>query len=265
MKKLKLLLITAITLMVASCGSVKKITMFQDMDTETVYAAQEVPQAKIQRGDKLTIYVTCKNAALAAPFNLVVGTQLDFESDGSISNVSENTKGYVVDQHGDINFPVLGMLHIEGLTIEELKNDIQNRIIEKNFIKDPIVLAEFINFKVTTLGAIGNGVHTFTDGNVNILELVAKTGGLQNNAHFDDVWVIRTVEGNRKIYSINLQSKSCFDSPAYYLQQGDIVYVKPRRNSEQGRALQAFNTVTNVLSSASMIFFWINTALGLTK
>lgn len=246
----------------ASCSSTKKITMLQDMNTKTVYTAQEVPQAKIRKGDKLTIYVTCKNAALASPFNLVVGTQNVNETDGTISNVAENTKGYVVDQNGDINFPVLGSLHIEGLTLEELKNDIQNRIIAKNYIKDPIVLADFINFQITTIGSIGNSVHTITNGSVNIFEAVAMSGGLQDNALYDDVWVIRTEGSKRNIYSLNLQSKTCFDSPAYYLQQGDIIYVKPRKGSETGKAWSIVNASVGTLSSLSMAFYWLSQLFG---
>lgn len=262
MKKLELLLLTALVMMAASCSTTKKITMLQDMNTKTVYSAQEVPQAKIRKGDKLTIYVTCKNAALASPFNLVVGTQNVNEADGSISNVAENTKGYVVDQNGDINFPVLGSLHIEGLTIEELKNDIQNRIIAKNYIKDPIVLAEFINFQITTIGSIGNAVHTITNGSVNIFEAVAMSGGLGNNALFDDVWVIRTEGSKRNIYSLNLQSKTCFDSPAYYLQQGDIIYVKPRKGPDTGKAWSIVNASVGTLSSLSMAFYWLSQLFG---
>lgn len=262
MKKLELLLLTALVMMAASCSSTKKITMLQDMNTKTVYTAQEVPQAKIRKGDKLTIYVTCKNAALASPFNLVVGTQNVNETDGTISNVAENTKGYVVDQNGDINFPVLGSLHIEGLTLEELKNDIQNRIIAKNYIKDPIVLADFINFQITTIGSIGNSVHTITNGSVNIFEAVAMSGGLQDNALYDDVWVIRTEGSKRNIYSLNLQSKTCFDSPAYYLQQGDIIYVKPRKGSETGKAWSIVNASVGTLSSLSMAFYWLSQLFG---
>lgn len=262
MKKLELLLLLALGMIAASCGSTKKITMLQDMDTKTVYTAQEAPQAKIRKGDKLTIYVTCKNAALASPFNLVVGTQNVNETDGTISNVAENTKGYVVDQNGDINFPVLGMLHIEGLTLEELKNDIQNRIIAKNYIKDPIVLAEFINFQITTIGKIGNSVHTITNGSVNIFEAVAMSGGLQDNSLLDDVWVIRTEGNKRNIYSLNLQSKACFDSPAYYLQQGDIVYVKPRKGTSEGKGWQIATTAVGTLSSLSMAFYWLSQLFG---
>lgn len=265
MKKLELLLLTALVMMAASCGTTKNITMMQDMDTKTIYTAREIPQAKIRKGDKLSIYVTCKNAALAAPFNLAIGTQIDVESEGQSSRISENTKSYVVDQNGDINFPVLGMLHVEGLTIEELKNDIQNRIIAKNYIKDPIVLAEFINFQITTIGEI-NAVHTITNGSINILEVVAMSGGIPEKAKYDDLWVIRTEGNTRRIYSINLKSKTLFDSPAYYLQQGDIVYVKPRRSSSQNpAAVQALMTTTTTLSSLSMIFYWVSSAFGWTK
>lgn len=262
MKKLELLLLAALALMAASCGSTKNITMMQDMDTKTIYSAQEAPQAKIRKGDKLSIYVTCKNAALASPFNLTIGTQNVDEMTGYISNVPETKKGYVVDQNGDINFPVLGMLHIEGLTLEELKNDIQNRIIAKNYIKDPIVLAEFINFQITTLGRIGNGNHIITNGSINILEAIAMAGGVQNDVILDDLWVIRTEGNTRRIYSVNLKSKTLFESPAYYLQQGDIIYAKPRRPVKDGVGWQIGSAAVQTMSSISMAMYWLSQVFG---
>jgi len=265
MKKLELLLLAAVALLAASCGTTKNITMLQDMDTKTIYTAQEVPQAKIRKGDKLSIYVTCKNAALASPFNLTIGTQNVDEMTGYISNVPETKKGYVVDQNGDINFPVLGMLHIEGLTLEELKNDIQNRIMAKNYIKDPIVLAEFINFQITTLGRLGNGNHIITNGSINILEAVALAGGIQQDSFLDDVWVIRTEGTTRRVYSLNLKSKSCFDSPAFYLQQGDIIYAKPRKPVKDGVAWQVSSAALSTMSSVSMALYWFSRVFGFGK
>ena len=257
MKKLRFVLLAVVALAAASCGSLKNITMLQDMEVGKVYSAQEVPEAHIRKGDKLVIEVTCKNAALASPFNLVLGTQNVDETNGTISNVPRNTQGYTVDRNGDINFPVLGILHIEGLTLEELKNDIQNRIIEKNYIKDPIVFVEFLNFEVTTLGRLGNGVQTITNGSVNILELLAMCGGMQNDSKLDDLWVIRT-EGNKRVtYSINLKSESLFDSPAFYLQQGDIVYAKPRIPQKDGVGWQISGAAFSAMSSISMTLYWL--------
>lgn len=265
MKKLELLLLATVAIMAASCGTTKNITMMQDMDTKTIYTAQEAPQARIRKGDKLSIYVTCKNAALASPFNITIGTQNVDEMSGAISNVSENQKGYVVDQNGDINFPVLGMLHIEGLTLEELKNDIQNRIIAKNYIKDPIVLADFINFQITTLGRLGNGNHIITNGSINILEAIAMAGGVSQDAHLDDLWVIRTEGTTRRVYSVNLKSKSLFESPAYYLQQGDIIYAKPRKPEKDGIAWQISSAALQTLSSVSMAMYWLSQVFGFAK
>lgn len=264
MKKIGYILIAIMALVSASCGSVKKITMLTDMEPGKAYDAQEVPAATIRKGDKLSIYVTCKNAALASPFNLLIGSAAVDESTGNVATVPDDAKGYVVDNNGMINFPVLDMLKVEGMTLDVLKQDIQNRIINSGYIKDPLVIAEFINFQITTVGELGNAVHTITNGSVNIFEAVAMSGGLTDNAKLSDVWVIRTDGNTRNIYALDLQSKSCFDSPAFYLQQGDIVYAKPEKRVREGKGWQIGSLAISSLSSVSMAFYWLSQIFGFT-
>lgn len=258
-----LLIVTLFTL--SSC-SYKRLTYLQDMDLLATYDVAERPDAKIGKDDKLSIIVTCKNPALAAPFSIVSGnTSVDPVSGEIKASNTEEAKGYTVDKRGIITFPVLGEVQVEGLTLKELEKTIADKIIENNYIKDPVVIADFMNFKITMLGEVSNkGNYVIKDGSINILEAIALAGDLTTAAIRNDIWVIRTEDGKRSVYSVNLLSASLYDSPAFYLQQNDVVYVKPRKskldaNSQLG--LQISSMALSVLSTAASISYWISILL----
>jgi len=260
-------------LMVANSCSYKRLTYLQDMDTLTTYDLTESEDVRIRKGDKIKITVTCSQPELAVPFNVVSGTPT-ISGDGAIAKASvsvnsEAEEGYLVNKSGNITFPVLGDIHVEGMTLEELKADITNQIVEKKYIKDPIVLADFINFQITILGEVGSkGNYVVKNSKMTILEAIAQSGDLTNAAIRDDVWVIRTEDGHRKVYSVNLLSKSCFDSPAFYLQQGDVVYVKPRKaklDANGQLALSITSTVLAGLSTIASVLYWVSVAGVFTK
>lgn len=252
----------ACILLADSC-SYKRLTYLQDMDPLETYEVVERPDAKIGIDDKLSIVVTCKNPALAAPFTIVSGRASVDPVTGEISaGNTDEAKGYTVDKRGMIKFPVLGDVYVEGMTLKELEAAISQQIIEKNYIKDPVVLADFMNFQITMLGEVGGkGNYVIPNGSINILEAIALAGDLTTAAVRNDVWVIRTEEGKRKVYTVNLLSKSLYESPAFYLQQNDIVYVKPRRskldtNSQLG--MQIGSMVLSVLSTVASVSYWIS-------
>ena len=118
----------------SSCGSSKKITYLQDMELLKNYPVKEEADIRIQTKDKLDIVVTCKNPELALPFNIMGGT-VRADANGNMTSVpaaSSEKKGYVVDKNGYIDFPVLGQLHVAGMTLDELKTMIEDRIKAKN-------------------------------------------------------------------------------------------------------------------------------------
>ena len=109
-----------------------------------------------------------------------------------------------------------------------MKDLIKNRIIQGNYIKDPQVSLEFLNFKYTVLGAVGRtGTFTVKDDRITLLEAIANAGDLSSKAKINSVAVIREIDGEREIFVHDLRSKELFTSPCYYLQQNDIVYVEP--------------------------------------
>lgn len=219
-----------INVAISSCGAYQRVAYLQDLDTAVTYNAKATPDQKILRGDRISITVSSSQAALSAPFN--PGARLLDENDIPVAGVSSasGNDGYLVDANGNINFPVLGQLHVEGLSLNELSKFIEDMIISQNYIKEPIVKAEFVNFNVIVLGETGAGIYSIPTGNMNIFELLAKAGDLNDMADRENIRVIRTTGDKRNVYVLNVKSKDIYDSPAYYLQQNDIVYVPPLDN-----------------------------------
>ncbi|MCQ2142575.1 MAG: polysaccharide biosynthesis/export family protein [Bacteroidales bacterium] len=259
----KILLFTTILGVIAFLGSCspKRLTYLQDMDPLQTYEVAERPDAHITVGDKISITVTCSNPALAAPFTIVSGLSVVDPITGQVTMSSpDQAKSYTVDKKGDINFPVLGYIHVDGFTIKELEDYITNAIIESGYIKDPVVLAEFTNFQITMLGEIGTGNYIINSGSINILEAIALGGDLQDTAMRDKVWVIRTENGTRRVIVVNLLSKDLYNSEAFYLQQGDVIYAKPRKTKFDPTTRFVFSTITSgvsLISSLATIFFLI--------
>ena len=242
-------------LLLTSCASRKKFVYLQDMQTEVKYPVDIKYEAVIHCDDRLSITVSCKNPELAIPFNIYGGT-FRVGSDGNVTTDATtrvNEKGYRVDVDGNIDFPILGKLHVEGLKVSEVRDMIKNRITEGNYMKDPLVSIEFLNFKYTVLGAVGhNGTFSVEGDRVTLLEAIAKAGDLTSKARVDRVAVIREVDGERQMYMHDLRSMDIFESPCFYLQQNDIVYVEPKYRKKDGED-RGWQVVTVLLSLASVI------------
>ena len=251
MKKQMIFMGLLAALVLSSCSSRKHVVYLQDMIPGEEYPLELKHEAKVQRDDRLAIVVTCKQPALAIPFNMQGGS-VSVNANGEVSQSSgvPATKGYRVDINGNIDFPILGELCVEGMTVSQVKQLIQDRIKEGGYIKDPIVSIEFLNFKYTVLGAAGAGSFSVEGDRITLLEAIAKSG--------DRVLVIREENGVRKVYPHDLRSKDIFESPAYYLQQNDIVYVEPKykKKDKEDRAIQ-YGSLLLSLSAAVTSLFWV--------
>lgn len=247
----------------SSCGSSKKITYLQDMELLKNYPVKEEVDIRIQTKDKLDIVVTCKNPELALPFNIMGGT-VRADANGNMTSVpaaSSEKKGYVVDKNGYIDFPVLGQLHVAGMTLDELKTMIEDRIKAKNYLKEPIVMADFMNFQITMLGEVSSkGNYTIENNEINLIQAIAMAGDLTNNAKRNEILVIRTENGERKIYPVNMLSKDLYESPAFQLQQNDVVYVKPNKAKSDGvfeKRTSLINIILSTIIAFSSLYYWV--------
>lgn len=238
--------------LLSSCGSSKNTIYFQDMDKDTpvVEPVLEGYNVKIHKDDLLAIMVNSVNPELALPFNMpMVSYQV-----GSQNPPQQRVLGYLVDKEGTIDFPILGVIHVEGLTREELVNTIKDRLIKEDYIRDPIVTVQFLNFKVSVVGEVARpGTFTISGDRVTLLEALSLAGDLTIYGRRDRVMVIRESGGERAIRYLDLRNRELFDTPYYYLQQNDIIYVEPNKRRAQQSDINQNNSMGVWLSAASLL------------
>lgn len=214
-------------------GACSKTVYLQDMIPEKPYEVLH-HELRVRQGDRLSIIVNSKNPEMAAPFNIYSGVSYQVSGEGDIltgqsGNFSSNLNGYYVDKDGMIDFPVLGRLKVEGLTSEELANEVKMRLIASKYIDDPIVTVDFSDTRITVMGeVVKNGTIPLNSKGLNLLEALTLSGGLTSNADPEKITVIRTEQEGRTMYETDIRSTEIFTSPCFALQQNDIIYVQPR-------------------------------------
>jgi len=255
MKKYLPVFLIGFMLILNSCS--RKVVYVKDMSAGATYDAMEAPSLRIQKSDRLSIVVSSKMPELAMPFNQDFGNY-QVNDQGQVSTTSSAglvTKGYLVDNKGEIDFPILGQLRIEGMTLDQLKNMIKRRLIDGKLINDPIINVELLNFKINMMGEIQNvGVLNVPDAKITILDAISRSGGLTINAAVDKITVIREEDGVRKVVVNDIRSKDIFNSPTYYLQQNDIVYIEPRDAVLTPKAQESWRYVTTGIGLLGTIF-----------
>ncbi len=179
-------------------------------------------EAVIKKDDRLTIIVSGPDKSVTAPYNLTLG-----EMTGTSGyNPEQSTLSYLVDPEGNINFPILGKIHVEGMTRNDLESYL-TREIGKD-VKDPIVYVAFRNYKITVLGEVRNpGTYTMNSEKNTILQVLGQAGDLTLNALRNDILLIREVDGVLTHTKIDLRDSDILQSPYFFLQQNDIIIVQP--------------------------------------
>ena len=168
---------------------------------------------------------------------------------------------YVVDNAGCIDFPVLGILNVAGMTRWDLSEMIKNRLVQDGLLSDAVVTVEFMNFKVSVLGEVNSpGAYTIEGDKVTVLQAISLARDLTIFGMRENVSVIRERDGERTIYQINLCDVSLFKSPAYYLQQNDIIYVEPNKErSRQSTTDDKTLRMTSILVSGGSLIVSVAT------
>ena len=232
MKLYRLLAITAIVALAAGCSTTtyQQIDYLQDITRNETLDMKENAGIVIQPQDQLSIVVSSRNPELSAALNkpmatYAAGSEITTTTSGSIQRIL----GYVVDNSGNLEFPMLGTIHVAGLTRWELQNLIKEKVISEGILLDPIVTVEFMNFRISVMGEVNNpGTFSVTGDKITLLGALSLARDLTIYGRRDNVTVIREQNGQRSVYKVDLRkSSSLFDSPAYYLQQNDVVYVYP--------------------------------------
>ena len=244
-----------LTVLLASCVTPKDIIYFQDAGNYSLYNNVESYEVRIHHDDLLAIMVNSQSSEAALPFNLPIANYYV----GGDSYGQQRLLGYLVDSNGDIDFPVLGKLHVEGLMRNELRELIKTKLIEEGQLKDPIVTVNFLNFKISVQGEVNRPGTFFIQGErITLLEALSMAGDLTIYGRRDRVAVIRETSGKRSILYHNLSSTEIFQSPCYYLQQNDNVYVEPNKRRVQQSNINQNNSAAVWLSIVSVLLTTIS-------
>lgn len=218
----------AIILCLSSCTP-KDISYFQDRQPGTSEQAyiNSLP-FKVRPGDRINIQVKSRNKELTEQFN----------KDGALSsNASSNNSlsGYVVDDNGEIDFPVLGKIKIAGKDRQEITEYITKELRDNNYVNDALVTVNYSGLYVSVLGQKGGRRISIQKDKYTIWELLAECGDLDINSKRKNVLVIREEDGIRSQYQLDLTNmKNVYESPAYYIHQNDIVYIEPNDKIKRG-------------------------------
>lgn len=251
----------------SSCAVPKNIAYFQNRLVDQPEQIDKHGGIVIQPKDMLSIVVSSKNPELVVIFNLPV---ISYQAGSEVVTSSYNQRlmGYVVDNEGFIDFPVLGKLKVSGLTRWELSETIKKKLIEEGYLTDCVVTVEFMNFKVSVIGEVNApGTYIIEGDKVTVLQAISLAKDLTIFGQRENVTVIRESDGERTMYQINLCDVSMFNSPAYYLQQNDIVYVEPseikaRQSTTDDKGLRMTSILVSggslLVSIATMIISLIN-------
>jgi polysaccharide export outer membrane protein len=270
MRKRNLLFAFVAAALLASCGTSnmavrdisifktpKDIVYFQDVYE---YAGHDIApyEVYIHPDDLLAIMVNSQVTEAALPFNLPITS---YYVGGDVYSGQQRLLGYLVDKEGNIDFPVIGKIHVEGLTRNQLREHIKETLIKEGYLNDPIVTVNFLNFKVSVQGEVNRpGTFYISSERITLLEALSMAGDLTIYGRRDRVVVIREVEGRRYLTRHDLTTADLFASPFYYLQQNDMVYVEPNKRRIQQSNINQNNNVGVWLSAVS-VFFTILTLL----
>lgn len=241
-----------ILLVLTGCASPKDVLYLQDVDQYKQQEIKEAYEVRIHKDDLLSIMVNSKDPELALPFNMPVVTYQLGTNMGAPGQ--QRILGYLVDSGGNIDFPILGKIQVDGLTRLQVTELIKNRLIEEDLIKDPIVTVQLLNYKISVMGEVARpGSFNITSDRITLLEALSMAGDLTIYGKRDRVAVIRERDGKRTVLYHDLRSADLFLSPCYYLQQNDIVYVEPNKAKIGQSEINQNNSVGVWLSAVSVL------------
>lgn len=248
------------TMILASCSAPKNVTYFQDLDNGTTGYVKSLNYITVKPEDKLSIIITSKNPELTELFNLtVVNHRAGALTSGNAIGSNSYISYYTVDSKGDIDFPILGNLHVEGMNREGVSKYIKDELISKQLLKDAVVTVEYANTGFTILGEVNKpGRIEINRDRLTLPEALGMAGDLTIQGERENVLVIREIDGKPTAFRVDLtNAQSMMESPVYYIQQNDQIYVTPNSKRKRDSTVNG----NNVLSAS----FWVSVASLLTS
>lgn len=255
MNKIIYLVFSIVCLVAVSCSAPKELGYYSDAERDSAQRILTTYTNSIHPGDQLYIYVNSETIESVIPFNQETHTEaVEMSRVNSVSGSNtvqpmmdayyqgkiKQVVGYLVDEKGFIQFPILGKIQVAGITYDSLQNVIQRRLKVEEYVKDPVVTVSPMNFRVSVVGEVRmpREIHV-TGERLTIFEALAMCGDITDSGMRSNVVVMREKNGVATPMEVDLTKKTIFDSEVYYLQQNDIVYVEPnlakKRSVEMNR------------------------------
>jgi polysaccharide biosynthesis/export protein len=251
------LLLVGICICFSSCVSSKRIPYFQDIEKLQLNSNVYEPALKIKPNDLITIAVSAYNMEAAQPFNLPVVGMAATGPDAALRvSGTPQQQAYLVDSEGNIDFPQLGIIKVAGLQRQELAAKLKQEI--SLFVKDPIINIRIVNFQVSILGEVNRpGTYTVQDEYLSLPKALGLAGDMSIYGLRENVLVMREENGQKTHAYLDLTDAAVVNSPFYYLQQNDVVYVEPNNAQKQGagynRNASVYISIASVLISLAIL------------
>ena len=237
----------------SSCVNSKKITYFQNVPDSTFISENKEIEKPLQSNDILSITVSSPNAEASAEFNKQSNS---ISRSTTVTGSNTEPGGYLINPDGKIDFPMLGLINAAGLTKDQLKANIVNLITSKKLLLNPIVDIRFLNFEVTVIGEVARPtVITVPSEKISLVKAIGLAGDLTIYGKRNNVLLIRQENGKKITRRIDLTSSDFFNSPYYYLQANDVIYVEPNRTraAAAGRSQQLLPIFFSALSVMAIV------------
>lgn len=254
---LQCVLIFCLLLFLSNCIQPKKVIYFQNAVSSSEVNKNYSPS--IKPDDLLSIYVSSSDADASKPFNPFLN-MIGASTIGGYTQGAASPLGYLVDADGNIEFPKIGKLKVGGLTRNEIVELISSKL--NTYLKEPSVQIRILNYKITVLGDVKNpGTFTIPNERVTLLEAIGIAGDLNITAKRKNISVIRDRNGKRTTTLVDLTSSDLFNSPVYFLEQNDLVYVQPNKTKINSAAVNP----SNVSIVVSIVTAFITLAILLNR
>ena len=261
MKKNSYFVLILLVALVTSCSAPKNVAYLHNSGEVDLSQSQFLYDAKIMPKDILTITVNTVNPEASAPFNLIVRSTLTSTS-SNIATSGGSLQTYLVDNKGGIDFPVLGYITVGGLTKRECEKLIHDKIMPYlNAAENPVVTVRMSSYSISVLGEVARpGSYMVSREEINVFEALAQAGDLTIYGVRDRVKLIRkNASGRKEIHTLNLNDADIVNSPYFYLQQNDIIYVEPNKvkaqNSSVGSMTTLWFSATSILISLTSLLY----------
>ena len=259
MKKLLIpFVLMTIVLLLDACSSAKQVAYFQNIDSTSLTASKGLYDARIMPKDLLTITVVTSDPSTSKPFNLSIQNTLG--TDGRLGSTTGSLLQYLVNNDGDIDFPVVGTVHVAGLTKDQCEDLIKSKV--KPYLaesENPVVTVSMSSYRVTVAGEVTSPkVVPVSTEKMSVLEALAQAGDLTIYGSRDNVLLIReNADGQKEAHRLNLNDANIINSPYYYVQQNDYIYVEPNsvkaKNSAIGQSTTLWFSFVSILTSVAAL------------